>query len=108
MVTEGRKTLYGYAGVDTGLHEACLPCRVEQMLEKLKMGWVFQKPAAPADDSQDGLNTISRLLGEPVRLFVLKVSLSWSHPNTIRPLLWRAFVTVLLMSDLSQVLSFPW
>ena len=39
------------------------------MLEGLKMGWVFKKPARlarPSDDSDHGLNTVSPLLGELV------------------------------------------
>ena len=37
------------------------------MLQGLKMGWVFKKPArlaCPSDDSHLGLNTVSPLLGE--------------------------------------------
>lgn len=57
----------GWDALDLGSRWARLPCRVEQMLEGLKMGWVFKKPARlarPSDDSQHGLNTVSPLLGE--------------------------------------------
>lgn len=40
--------------------------RVEQMLEGLKMGWIFNRPARlarPTDDASHGLNTVSPLLG---------------------------------------------
>ena len=58
------------------------------MLEGLKMGWVFKKPARlgrPTDDANHGLNTMTPLLGRQH----LEVSLSSSYLH-----LWGPAVTV--------------
>lgn len=78
----GKHSCVGMQDLTWGSSGACLPFRVEQMLEGLKMGWVFRKPAGlacPSDDSEDGLNTVehglntvSPLLGELVLIMYIR------------------------------------
>ena len=69
------------------------------MLEGLKMGWVFKKPArldrpSPSDESHHGLDTVSPLLGE-ISLHTLLL-----HLLTWRQLLDR-YVYMYICSKLS-------